>query len=99
MSVLVIIKLNGDTATLRQTLGERTAELQKIVDTARAQGCLRHQFGIAEGFALVVDEWESVEQFQGFFADPELQAFMAGGGVDPEPPEIIVAEALDVTKY
>jgi quinol monooxygenase YgiN len=99
MSVLVIIKLNGDTATLRQTLGERTTELQKIVDTARAQGCLRHQFGIAEGFALVVDEWESVEQFQRFFADPELQAFMAGAGVGPEPPEIIVAEALDATKF
>jgi quinol monooxygenase YgiN len=99
MSVLVITKMNGDTATLRHTLEERAAELQKIVDTARAQGCLRHQFGIAEGFALVVDEWESVEQFQRFFGDPELQAFMAGAGVGPEPPEIIVAEALDVTTY
>ena len=75
MSVLVITKFAGDSATFRQGRSERTAEFQKVVDSARAQGCTHHQFGIGEDFALVVDEWESVEQFQQFFADPELQAF------------------------
>jgi hypothetical protein len=50
-------------------------------------------------FALIVDEWESVEQFQQFFADPELQAFIATTGASPEPPQIIVAEALAVTQF
>jgi hypothetical protein len=99
MSVLVIIKFAGDSATFRQALTERTAEFQKIADTARAQGCIHHQFGIGEDFALVVDEWESVEQFQQFFADPELQAFIATTGARPEPPQTIVADALTVTQY
>ena len=60
---------------------------------------MHHQFGIGENFALVVDEWESVEQFQQFFADPELQAFIATTGASPEPPQIIVADALTVTQF
>jgi quinol monooxygenase YgiN len=99
MSVLVITKFSGDTATFRQGLEERTAEFQKVVGAAQAQGCLHHQFGIGDGFVLVVDEWESVEQFQQFFGDPELQAFIATTGASPEPPQIIVAEALAVTKH
>ncbi len=48
---------------------------------------------------VVVDEWESVEQFQKFFADPELQAFIATTGASPEPPQAIVGEALTVTQF
>ncbi len=66
MSVLIIGKFQGDTATFRQAL----------VDL------------------LVVDEWESVEQFQKFMADPELQAFIGSVGAAPVPPEVIVAEAI-----
>jgi quinol monooxygenase YgiN len=43
---------------------------------------------------MVVDEWESVEQFQQFFADPELQAWIGTVGAAPEPPEMIVAQAI-----
>ena len=53
---LVITKFTGDSAALRQNLGERTAEFQKVVDAARARGCIHHQIGIGEDFALVVDE-------------------------------------------
>ena len=42
----------------------------------------------------MVDEWESVEQFQKFMADPELQAFIGSVGSAPVPPEVIVAEAI-----
>jgi quinol monooxygenase YgiN len=42
----------------------------------------------------VVDEWESVEQFQAFMANPDLQAFIGSVGGAPVPPEVIVAEAI-----
>ncbi len=42
----------------------------------------------------MVDEWESVEQFQAFMANPDLQAFIGSVGGAPVPPEIIVAEAI-----
>ena len=42
----------------------------------------------------MVDEWESVEHFQKFFANPDLQALIAKSGAAPQPPEITIAEAI-----
>ena len=94
MSVLIIAKFQGDTAKFRQSLTERAGEYAKLAEASKAVGGLHHRFGVGDGFVLVVDEWESVEHFQKFFADPELQAFIGTVGAAPEPPEIIVAEAV-----
>ncbi len=77
----------------RQALTDRAAEFEKIV-AARGQGVLHHRFGFGDGYVLVVDEWETAEQFQRFFSDPELQAFIASAGAKPGPPELIVCEAV-----
>jgi hypothetical protein len=94
MSVLVIAKFQGDTAKFRQSLVDRGDEFAKIVDGSKAAGAIHHRFGIGDGFVMVQDEWDSVEHFQQFFADPSLQAFIATVGAAPVPPEIIVAEAI-----
>lgn len=94
MSVLVIGKFAGDTAKFRQALQERAAEFEKISGMARAAGGVHHRFGIGDGFVLIVDEWQSVEQFTQFFSDPDLQAFIGTIGADPAPPEITIAEAV-----
>jgi quinol monooxygenase YgiN len=94
MSVLVIAKFQGDTAKFRQSLTDRASEFETISDQSRAAGGIHHRFGIGDGFVLVVDEWESVEKFQQFFANPELQAFIGSIGADPGPPEITIAEAV-----
>ena len=94
MSVLIIGKFKGDTAKFRQALTERAGEFAKFGEASKAVGGLHHRFGIGDGYVLVVDEWESVEHFQKFMADPELQAFIGEVGGAPEPPEIIIAEAV-----
>ena len=94
MSVLVIGKFQGDTATFRQALTDRADEFAKIADEARSAGALHHRFGIGDGFVVLVDEWQSVEQFQQFFANPDLQAFIGSNGAAPVPPEITVTEAI-----
>jgi quinol monooxygenase YgiN len=94
MSVLIIAKFQGDTAKFRQSLTERADEFAKIAEASKAAGGLHHQFGIGDGFVLVVDEWESVEDFGKFMANPDLQAFIGQVGGAPEPPEVIVAEAV-----
>jgi hypothetical protein len=94
MSVLVIGKFQGDTATFRQALTDRAGEFAKISDMAKAAGGIHHRFGIGEGFVMIVDEWESAEQFQQFFSDPALQAFIGTVGAAPAPPEITVAAAV-----
>jgi hypothetical protein len=94
MSILVIGKFQGDTATFRQALTDRADEFRAISDRARSAGGLHHRFGIGDGFVVIVDEWETIEQFQQFFGNPELQAFIGSVGADPAPPEITVAEAV-----
>ena len=94
MSVHIIAKFQGDTATFRQALTERAGEFEKIAGTARAAGGIHHRFGVGDGYVVVVDEWESVEHFQQFFGNPELQAFIGSAGAAPAPPEIIIAEAV-----
>lgn len=94
MSVLVVGKFKGDTAKFRQSLTDRADDFAKIGAGAQAAGGIHHRFAIGDGFVLVVDEWESVEHFQRFFGNPELQAFIGSVGGAPVPPEIIMAEAV-----
>lgn len=95
MSVLVIAKFQGDTAKFRQALADRAGEFEKIAERARAAGGIHHRFGIGDGFVLVADEWETPGDFERFFADPELQAFIGSVGAAPVPPEMSICEAVD----
>jgi len=94
MSVLIIGKFQGDTAKFRQALADRPDEFAKIAEGAKTVGGLHHRFGVGDGYVLIVDEWESVEHFGKFMADPDLQAFIGSVGGASEPPEVIVAEAI-----
>jgi quinol monooxygenase YgiN len=94
MSVLVIGKFQGDTARFRQSLTDLAGDLEKVSAAARAAGGVHHRFGVGDGFVMIVDEWESVEQFQQFFANPELQAMIGQMGAYPGPPELIIGESV-----
>jgi hypothetical protein len=94
MSVLVVGKFQGDTAKFRQSLIDRADEYRKIADDARGQGAIHHRFGVGDGFVVLVDEWETVEQFQQFFSSPELLAFIGTVGAEPGPPELVICEAV-----
>ena len=94
MSVLITLKFKGDTAVFQQALAGRAGEFEKNGAASRAVGGVHHRFGIGDGYVMVVDEWESIEQFQQFFANPEMQAWIGTLGAAPEPPEMIVAQAV-----
>ena len=94
MSILVIGKFQADTAKFRQALTERAGEFEKMSKAAQAAGGIQHRFGIGDGFVLVSDEWQSIEQFQQFFSDPDLQAFIGSIGAAPVPPELTISEAV-----
>jgi hypothetical protein len=96
MSVLIVGKVNGDTDRFRQALLDRGDEFAKIAEEAKPQGALHHRFGVGDGYVLIVDEWESAEQFQRFFSNPELQSFIASvGGDTSAPPDFTITEAID----
>jgi len=94
MSVLVTVKIPGDTDKFQQALSERGGEFTQIGDRARAKGALHHRFGVGSGYVIVVDEWESLSDFQNFFVDPELQDFIGSVGGATNAPDIMVAEAV-----
>jgi hypothetical protein len=94
MSVLIVGKFQGDTARFRAALVERADEFVSITENAKAAGAVHHRFGIGDGFVLLVDEWDSVDSFQKFFADPNLQAFIGSVGAAPSPPELTITEAI-----
>jgi hypothetical protein len=95
MSVLITVKFQGDTAAFAQALADRNDEFAKLSEQAQAAGGIHHRFGIGDGFVLIVDEWETVGQFEQFFGQPELQAFIGSIGAAPVPPETTVTEAID----
>jgi hypothetical protein len=94
MSVLVNAKFQGDTAKFRQSLADRADEFEKWGNLGRASGCIHHRFGIGDGFVVANDEWESLEEFEQFFSNPELQAFIGQIGAAPAPPEVTISEAV-----
>jgi hypothetical protein len=94
MSVVIALKFHGDVATFRQALTDHDEAFAKFAAEARAAGGIHHRFAVGDGFVLVVDEWESVEHFQTFFAQPDLQALIAQSGAAPQPPEITIGEAI-----
>lgn len=95
MSVLITVKVPGDTARFRAALTERADEFVAISEKGRAAGALHHRFGIGDGYVLVVDEWSSPDQFEAFFGDPALQEFIGSvGGDTSAPPDINVTEAI-----
>ncbi|HYK34000.1 MAG TPA: hypothetical protein VEV63_18655 [Streptosporangiaceae bacterium] len=94
MSVLIIGKFQGDTDTFRKALVDRADEFAKIADDAKAVGAIHHRFGIGDGIVVIVDEWDSVDSFSKFFADPHLQEFIGSAGAAPGPPELTITEAV-----
>jgi hypothetical protein len=91
MSVLVIGKFPGDTAVFKKVLNDRADELVGISEQARAAGSIHHTFGVGDGFVILVDEWESPQQFEQFFARPDIQALTGEMGASG-PPEITIVE-------
>jgi hypothetical protein len=94
MSVLIAIKVSGDTAEFQKALANRAEEFEAAAARAKAAGAKHHRFGIGDGFVLGVDEWETADQFQQFFTDPQMQEFVGSIGADGTPPEITITEAI-----
>lgn len=96
MSVIVAVKVFGDTSVFTKSLSERGDEFRKIAEQGRQQGAVHHQFAVGDGFVLVNDEWETVEAFQKFFGNPEMRTFMGSVGADlSKAPEFTVGESVD----
>ena len=92
MSVLIVMTVPGDTAQFESFVAANEAQVVELTKKAKASGCLGHKFAVGDGQVVVVDEWESAEQFQAFISSPEIQQVMGQMGAQGEP-QITVANA------
>jgi heme-degrading monooxygenase HmoA len=95
MSVLVTVRVAGDTDRFRNFIANEGERLRPIGEAARGVGCIHHRFSVGDGFVLVVDEWESAQQFQQFFeSNEEIPVIIRDSG-GQGPPEVTIAEAVE----
>ena len=91
MSVLIVGRFSGDTAVFKKVLTDRADELVGVSEQARAAGAIHHTFAVGNGFVILVDEWESPQQFEQFFGRPDIQALVGEMGASG-PPDITIVE-------
>jgi quinol monooxygenase YgiN len=94
MSVLVTMRVPGDTDEFRRFIDTDAEFMQRLGSEAKAQGAIHHRFGVGDGFVVVVDEWESAEAFQKFFQRDDIAQAILRAGAQGEP-EITVTEAIE----
>jgi heme-degrading monooxygenase HmoA len=92
MSVLIVMTVPGDTAQFESFIAANAERVNGLTEQAKASGCLAHRFAVGDGQVVVVDEWETADQFQSFISSPEIRSVMGEMGARGEP-RITVADA------
>jgi hypothetical protein len=88
MSHLVIIRMNADRDAFERVAEANQDTLRSVSQAGKDAGAVHHAFYVgADGQTIVVDEWDSPESFQDFFAAEQerIGPLMAEAGVQGEP--------------
>ena len=89
MSVLMMLRLDADPAKFEEVAAANPDRIAGIRDRAVGHGLIAHRFlgNDDGGGVMVVDEWETAEQFQAFFGEvaEDVQGLMQEVGVKNEP--------------
>jgi heme-degrading monooxygenase HmoA len=96
MSAVVTIRFPvADVAKAIEGLHAQAAFLDEISEGAKGTGLVHHRFVAGDGEILVIDEWDTPEQFQAFFeGNPKVGEVMGGIGMTGEP-EVSVYASID----
>lgn len=97
MAVLMTLRIAGDPDRIEAALTSDPERLRAVAERAKAKGALHHRFyaNHDRSGAIVLDEWETADAFQQFFAEStEIGEMMAEAGVTAQP-EVSIWSALD----
>ena len=92
MGVLIVMTVPGDTSQFEAFVAANAERVQELTERAKAAGCIGHRFAVGDGQVMVVDEWESADQFQAFLSLPDIQSVMGEMGAQGEP-QVMMADA------
>jgi hypothetical protein len=93
VSVIVIVRFPvSDVAKAVDGLRAQATLLEEMTKANKKGGNLGHRVGAGDGELVIVDEWETVEQFQGFYADnANVEHISAELGVIGSPAILVLA--------
>jgi hypothetical protein len=96
MSVVVVIHFPvADVARAIEGLHDSAEFLEEISTSTKDAGLLQHRFVSGEGELVVIDEWDTAEQFESFFdGNPKVAQVMTSIGMTGAP-EISVFGSID----
>lgn len=96
MSVVVTIHFPvSDVAKAIEGLHTNAEFLEEITASTKGAGNIHHRFVSGDGELVVIDEWETAEQFQSFFdGNPKIAEVMTSIGLTGAP-VISVFESID----
>jgi heme-degrading monooxygenase HmoA len=97
MSVIVIVKFPGAHAdTFREVYGRHAEMMKAISAEGHSKGAIHHQFVEDEnGDVMVIDEWGTLEEFQGFFgAQDDIKKIVGELGLTGQP-DVVSYQVLD----
>lgn len=96
MSVTVTIRIPvADVSKAISGIQAQGEFLEEITESTKGSGMLHHRFVAGDGELVVIDEWETAEQFQSFFdGNPKVAEVMGSIGMTG-PPTVSVFESID----
>ncbi|WP_210505735.1 antibiotic biosynthesis monooxygenase [Naasia sp. SYSU D00057] len=94
MTTLVIMRarVEGDPEELAQRYADDPEMLAALQRAGQPEGVLRHRTYASDGELIVVDEWESAEQFQAWMNNPEVQRIL--GTLAVGRPDVMFADQV-----
>jgi hypothetical protein len=96
MSVVVTVQFPvDDVAKAIEGLHANASFLEEMTSITRDAGLISHRFVSGDGELMVIDEWQTAEQFQSFFAaNPKIGEVMSSVGLNGAP-EISIYETVN----
>jgi heme-degrading monooxygenase HmoA len=96
MSVTIIAHFPvGDVEKAKAGLQSNAALLEEITEDTKAGGLIHHTFVAGDGELVVIDEWDTAEQFQSFFdGNAKVAKIMESVGVTG-PPAIAIYNEVE----
>ena len=96
MSVTVTIRFPvADVAKAIEGLQANAEFLEQISESTKGAGLIHHRFVAGDGELMVIDQWDTAEQFQSFFdGNPQVAEVMGSIGMTG-PPTASVYEDID----
>jgi hypothetical protein len=82
---MVVMTAPADTEKFEAYMAANSARISEISESAKAAGSTGHRFAVGDGQIVVVDFWDSAEQFQTFISNEAVQSVMGEMGVLGEP--------------